>query len=422
MGLFRICLSAAYLVIISLLLFVMCFSDTSNQGIIGSISRLLSNTIPKYFKQFVSGVFGAKTYGSVAGVYDYVVNQRNPILQYAYLIILNGAFITWLVYGQPMLPTYFISEMHSYIGVAGVIICHISFYLACTVPAGRISSVNVASFSHHPCDKLLYLDNKMCSTCNVIKPARSKHCTLCNICVPTFDHHCIWLNQCVGEQNYKYFLLFLVIHTIFFYYATIGLFLVIISELYEKDLFNASFIDRVTGQHIKTTNTVLINYVLHNNLHLVVIDILALGMGTAIFFFLLYHLYLIYIGETTNETFKWASIRKLYTRLLKYHNQYLIDGYTTFLPKQDKSVSATDGAVEQSQVTREHQEENSEPLDGKAVRENQMGGAELREDIPTDTAQIAANLLNSEENLNVGCLPQSTSLPREISTEVFNCI
>ena len=40
-------------------------------------------------------------------------------------------------------------------------------------------------------------------------------------------------------------------------------------------------------------------------------------------FFLLYHLYLVSQGTTTNETYKWASINKLYNSLIKAHENFL---------------------------------------------------------------------------------------------------
>lgn len=54
---------------------------------------------------------------------------------------------------------------------------------------------------------------------------------MCGYCVPTFDHHCIWLNQCVGENNYKYFLLFLMTNFVFFFYAAYTLGLIMLSEV-----------------------------------------------------------------------------------------------------------------------------------------------------------------------------------------------
>lgn len=54
---------------------------------------------------------------------------------------------------------------------------------------------------------------------------------MCGICVPFFDHHCIWLNQCVGERNYRYFLTFLFVNSVFLFYASRVIFLVIVSEV-----------------------------------------------------------------------------------------------------------------------------------------------------------------------------------------------
>lgn len=51
---------------------------------------------------------------------------------------------------------------------------------------------------------------KKCKDCKVIKPLRTHHCTICGACVMKMDHHCPWINNCVGQNNQRYFLLFLV--------------------------------------------------------------------------------------------------------------------------------------------------------------------------------------------------------------------
>ena len=50
---------------------------------------------------------------------------------------------------------------------------------------------------------------KFCNTCNEYKPIRSHHCGICRQCVFKMDHHCPWINNCVGQNNHRYFILFL---------------------------------------------------------------------------------------------------------------------------------------------------------------------------------------------------------------------
>ncbi len=44
---------------------------------------------------------------------------------------------------------------------------------------------------------------------------------ICCKCVEKFDHHCIYINNCLGHRNHKYFLLFLVLITLYFLTSTL---------------------------------------------------------------------------------------------------------------------------------------------------------------------------------------------------------
>jgi len=48
-----------------------------------------------------------------------------------------------------------------------------------------------------------------CRHCKQPKPLRAHHCTICGYCVFKMDHHCPWINNCVGQNNHRYFILFL---------------------------------------------------------------------------------------------------------------------------------------------------------------------------------------------------------------------
>ena len=58
-----------------------------------------------------------------------------------------------------------------------------------------------------------------CKKCNEIKPLRTHHCSICGTCNFKMDHHCPWINNCVGQNNHRYFLLF-ILH-LFFYTVTL---------------------------------------------------------------------------------------------------------------------------------------------------------------------------------------------------------
>ena len=49
-----------------------------------------------------------------------------------------------------------------------------------------------------------------CKYCRTFKAVRAHHCSVCNQCVFKMDRHCPWINNCIGQNNQRYFLLFLV--------------------------------------------------------------------------------------------------------------------------------------------------------------------------------------------------------------------
>uniref|UniRef100_A0A7S3H6R2 Uncharacterized protein n=2 Tax=Spumella elongata TaxID=89044 RepID=A0A7S3H6R2_9STRA len=64
-------------------------------------------------------------------------------------------------------------------------------------------------------------------------------------------------------------------------------------------------------------------YILKDNISLTAIGAFAAVMGLAITVFTLYHLYLLYIGQTTNESFKYSSYKDAYADMKKAHLAYL---------------------------------------------------------------------------------------------------
>ena len=155
--------------VIVLLGYTFVFADVENKGLNGKISRFLFEYMPRLISEAIARLAGPTIYKQIVSYYNYAVNERNPIMQYLYLAVLNGSFITWLIFGAPKLPNSMIGYHHRYIAYAGLAACHYSFYIACLKSPGVIVKGNSHCFAHHKYDGVLYVDGHGCRTCGIKK-------------------------------------------------------------------------------------------------------------------------------------------------------------------------------------------------------------------------------------------------------------
>ena len=168
----------------------------------------------------------------------------NTFLIYTYFSLLKNVFPYWYVYYYPYESRKIFYNLYK--SIMTIELCYTLFnnILALLVKPGNIkdirnskyykthspyfserllfpiSSVDISKNSINDIEKGLQLksDNithkntnwSICKICNEIKPLRTHHCSICGSCVFKMDHHCPWINNCIGQNNHRYFLLFLV--------------------------------------------------------------------------------------------------------------------------------------------------------------------------------------------------------------------
>lgn len=128
-------------------------------------------------------------------------------------------------------------------------------------------------------------------------------------------------------------------HILFFAYAVFVMSSLILGEVIDDNLYGVTFLDTTTGREFPADFWSIAQYVLVKNLGLSMLILFAGLMDLTLTGFLSYHLYLIYIGQTTNESFKWGSIKKIHFKLVLAYKKFLR------LQKASETSSGTDSAT-----------------------------------------------------------------------------
>ncbi len=239
----------------------------------------------------------------------YFLYERNPLLQILYLTLLGGGYLVGVVEVFPKLPNMFLGEYHKYTFSAVFFLTIASFYAACTVGPGIITQKNARKYSKYSYDMMMYTPKK-CRTTGILKPARSKYCSVTRANVARFDHYCGWVAQAVGEENYRFFLLFLFMTCCMLWYATVGIALTAFSIVEMKGLRTATFVNRKTGERFPATNMMVLSWILSQHNLMMAVSVMTFVMGIVVFAFFAFHLYLAGRNLTTNESYKWSEFKE----------------------------------------------------------------------------------------------------------------
>ena len=217
-------------------------------------------------------------------------------------------------------------------------------YLTVTSTASIITPATHSTFMRqYPYDKILFHPGVPCRTCHLPKPSRSKHCRLCNVCVAKHDHHCVWVMNCVGRSNHGLFMSMLFTLGLLLAYGAFlayGILSTRLQSQFEESYdsyrgiaaaatggsrlaLDASRVDKAPRwSEGKTFNQVLDAWlgVFGRDIRVGGVGMLAAFTAPLAWGLLAYHLYLVWAGMTTSESFKWEEWRDDVAEGLVYKN------------------------------------------------------------------------------------------------------
>ncbi|KAG7339919.1 DHHC palmitoyltransferase [Nitzschia inconspicua] len=287
------------------------------------LAMLLQVTLPQKVWNRMLSIFGKDRMNIVQHMLD-----RSLVL--VYFIVVGGSWsvVFWYLYPWLLFESSTnVSNVHAYLGVIVFLACFVTWGIANASHPGKITASNFVRYDHYPYDSLLFLPHKRCDTTHLPKIPRSKFDRIKYHCiVPRYDHFCGWTYNTYGEENYRWFLLFLLQHVAMCAYGTYVAYRLFHDEIQQKRLYQLTFFDRVSGETVPSSHIIVLQYMFARRpLECSVLCIMAV-MGIALACFFGYHIYLTSVGQTTNENGKWADIRDWYKRQRRKYQQAVKEG------------------------------------------------------------------------------------------------
>lgn len=106
-------------------------------------------------------------------------------------------------------------------------------------------------------------------------------------------------------------------------YGTIIVYRLFRGEVQDRQLYEVTFFDRVSGSEFKATTWVVLQYLFHQYTYESGVLAVMAVMSIALTGFLGYHIYITCLGMTTNEHVKWGQVKKWHEKEVKKYQAYL---------------------------------------------------------------------------------------------------
>jgi len=286
---------------------------------VGFLNRLIWIKIPGslYFLDHLA-TGGRCTWGLQRSGH-YLMNENHPLVLIFYMSVVVISECIFVPTAWPRLDF-----VHRYYMMMLIIWQFVMTYkTVSSVSSVLTPQTHSEHMRQYPYDHVLFRPGQICGTCQFLKPARSKHCRLCNVCVAKHDHHCIWVMNCLGRGNYDFFV-GMVLSLGFL--LTYGAYL---SYILLDDLLQDGMMQRFPG--VSTTGhwsdgrsyskrIDMWAWAFTQDIYVGAVGLLALLTAPLAWGLFIYHVYLIWAGTTTNESFKWDDWKEDIADGLVYKN------------------------------------------------------------------------------------------------------
>ncbi|KAF1981551.1 zf-DHHC-domain-containing protein [Aulographum hederae CBS 113979] len=286
---------------------------------IGFLHRVLWLHIPSACRSIDGKLTGGRITRSSRDLGNHLINNKHPVILAFFLGLVTASAALFLSSSWQLLPLF-----HKFLVPVILSLPYLFTYLSASMrvnPDLHVTPSNHAiQVSKFPYDHILYHPDNNCRTCNMEKPARSKHCSICRACVARCDHHCVWVNNCLGHGNYKYFLYLLLSTSILLAYGSYLCYMVLspqvkeITRRYPNSVrvhvpntsgnFMQNIMANTTSKFFRGIDVLSIALQL-GGVSVAGVGLLAVLTAPLPFALLVYHVYLIWAGMTTNESGKW---------------------------------------------------------------------------------------------------------------------
>jgi hypothetical protein len=273
-----------------------------------------------------------------------------------YVVIVGGCWSAIFFFTYPWLDASegYVSSYHKIMGYIVFFVCIVSWRFASQKSPGVITAQTLEKYDNYPYDGLLFVKDRICPTVGIPKLARSKYDRFAGIHVSKFDHFCGWICNSVGEENYRWFLLFLLVHVCMCAYGSFIVGHLFQHEVEKNKLWDVVYFNRVNGEEFNATAYIVFQYLFQRyKLHAALLLMMSV-MGFVLSLFLGYHIWIASRGMTTNETAKWDQVKTWHRAELKRYKKAVKEGLVveestskgSKPPVSDGDVTCTGAAAE----------------------------------------------------------------------------